>query len=130
VSTPIAAALSNNSTPPPRLSAPTCGSSSKSRGNESGNASDVTCDFERSAAGGRRATVARCVVAWRDVVGAWRASDVTTVVTVVVLTTRGVAVRPLCVCTDETATGRLIAGAVGVETRGLTSACGAGSGDG
>jgi hypothetical protein len=133
VSIPIAIALSSNSTPSLRLSVPARGSSSKSLGSVSGNASDVACDRGRSVTGGRRAAVgrwrARCGVTGRDAVGApVLLEGVAGVVAgeVWTWTIRGV----VSAGADDTTTGRRTAGAVGIDTCGLTSACGAGSGDG
>ena len=133
MSSPIAIALSSNSTPSLRLSVPARGSSSKSLGNVSGNASDVTCDRGRSVTDGRRAAVGRwgawCGVTGRDPVGARALLEGAAGVVageVWTWTIRGV----VSAGADDTTTGRRTVGAVEVETRGLTSACGAGSGDG
>jgi len=135
VSTPIAAALSSNRTPSLRLSVPACGSNSKSLGNESGNVSDVTCERGWCVAGGRRKAVGRWVAACRDGAVAWLPLDGATVVIVVVRTADGVTAGAVPVRAEDTTTGRVIAGAAGadvwdVDADDLTSACGAGSGEG
>ncbi|MGO9889558.1 MAG: hypothetical protein ACLP0L_16825 [Solirubrobacteraceae bacterium] len=94
----------------------------------SGNASDVTCDFAWCVAGGRWAIRDRCVVAGRDGADGRPPLEGAAVVAceVSTWTSRGVVSAGV----GETTTGWLTAGALGIETRGLTSACGAGSGDG
>jgi len=128
MSTPIAAALSSNSTPPLRLSEPARGSSTRSFGHVSGNASDVTCDRGRWTTDGRWATAGRWILVGRAGATTPPPFEGAAVVTgeVWMWTTCGV----VSAGADEVTTGWLVAGAVGTETCDLTSACGAGSGDG